>query len=169
MMIRMLGAALTLLSGMIFAVNVTKEHREKEDCFEELLMILEHFVWELQTNQPPLAICCQIASQCGMGQRGKLFSALAQYLAPGGEASPSECMERALQEHPIPSAVRERLTQLADTLGRYDLCAQISGIQAVQELCRRDQQALALERSKTVKSCQALGICTGAAVAILLL
>ena len=169
MIIRMLGAVLTLLSGIIFAMNITKEHREKEDCFEELLMILEHFVWELQTNQPTLAICCQAASQCGKGQIGKLFSSLAQYLAQGGEASPSICMERVFHAHPIPTSVRERLSQLADTLGRYDLCAQISGIQAVQELCRRDLQALALERSKTVKSCQALGICTGAALAILLL
>ena len=165
----MLGAVLTLLSGVIFSINVTKEHREKVDCFEELLMILEHFVWELETNQPTLAICCQAASQCGKGQIGKLFSTLAQLLAQGGEASPSSCVQRALQEHPIPSAVRDRLSQLADTLGRYDLCAQISGIQAVQELCRRDLQALTLERSKTVKSCQALGICTGAALAILLL
>jgi hypothetical protein len=78
-------------------------------------------------------------------------------------------MERVFHAHPIPTSVRERLSQLADTLGRYDLAAQISGLQAVQELCRRDLQALNLERSKTVKSCQALGICTGAALAILLL
>ena len=78
-------------------------------------------------------------------------------------------MRSILELEHIPSPVRDRLGQLGDTLGRYDLSGQIGGLQALQELCRRDLQALAGERQKNVKSCQALGLCTGAALAILLL
>lgn len=169
MTIRMCGAALTLLSGVLYAVKVTKEHRRKEACFEELQLILEHFVWQLQTNLSALSVCCQAAAGCGKGQMGTLFRQLALRLEQGSGADPGNCMEELVMAQNLPAQLRQRLFQLADTLGRYDLSGQIAGIQAVQALCRRDLQTLESERTKTVKSCRVLGLCTGAAVAILLL
>ena len=169
MMIRMLGAGLTLLSGALYAIRFTKEHRLKEAYFEELLMILEHFLWELQTNLSPLNICCQVASCSGKGKMSQIMAQLAHYLVQGSGQSPETCMDLVLEGQDIPLVLRHRLHQLADTLGRYDLSGQIGGIRAVQELCRRDLHALTVQRAKNVKSCQALGLCTGAAVAILLL
>ena len=133
------------------------------------MLILEHFSWELQTNLAPLSICCAAASCCGRGEMGRLFENLAQHLERGIERNPGECMALAMVQHDIPQQIQFRLSQLGDTLGRYDLSGQIGGIEAIRELCKRDLQALVSERSKTVKSCQALGLCTGAAVAILLL
>lgn len=160
---------MTLLSGVLYAVNITKEHRRKEAYLEELLLILEHFVWELETNLTPLSLCCQAAAGCGRGQMADLFRRLSRFLDEGRGADPAACMERLLTQQDLPVQLRQRLVQLADTMGRYDLSGQIAGIHAVQELCRRDLHTLEEERTKTVKSCRALGLCTGAAVAILLL
>ena len=169
MMIRILGAMLTVLAGGLYAMHITKEHRQKEAYLEELLLILEHFTWELQTNLSPLSTCCTAAARCVRGKMGDFFLLLAEQLHRADAPTPSACMRSILELEPIPSPVRDRLGQLGDTLGRYDLSGQIGGLQALQELCRRDLQALAGERQKTVKSCQALGLCTGAALAILLL
>lgn len=169
MMVRLIGAAMTLFSGALYAVTVTKEHRQKEGNLEELQMILEHFIWELQTNLSPLSICCRESASSGRGQIAMIFMDLATYLEESCAPTPADCMVKALAEQNLPSILHTRLLQLADNLGRYDLSGQIGGIRAIQELCRRDLQALAKERTKTVKSCQALGLCTGAAIAILLL
>ena len=168
MVIRMVGAALTLLSGVLYAANITKEHRAKERDLEEFMLILEHFSWELQTNLSPLAVCCLAAARCGRGKIGALFADLAERLEYGAEASAAECMAQVRHNYNISFSIAARLDQLGDTLGRYDLSGQIAGIKAIGELCRRDLRALAAERTKTVKTCQTLGLCTGAAVAILL-
>ena len=169
MVIRILGATLTVLAGSIYAVTITKEHRRNETLLEELILVLDHISWELETNFSNLAICCREAGQCGKGTVGLIFLELAQQLDRGQAGTVSKCFASITQSHQLPQTVLQRLAQLGDILGRYDLSGQISGIRAMQELCKRDLHALAGERTKTVKSCQALGLCTGAAVAILLL
>lgn len=169
MMIRLIGAGMTLLAGGGYAMVIGTEHRKKEGYYEQLLLILEHFSWQLQTNMAPLPVCCTSAAVCGRGKIAELFVHLSQQLESGGADSAAVCMAGCIAEFDLPSQLTQRLEQLGDTLGRYDLTSQIAGIQTVMELCKRDLQALMAERIKSVKSCQALGMCTGAAVAILLL
>lgn len=168
-MIRLIGAVLTLLAGGGYAVVIGKEHRKKEGYYEQLLLILEHLSWQLQTSLAPLPVCCGEAAVCGRGKMAALFAHLSRKLENGGEDSAAACMVGCVAEQDFPLQLNQRLLQLGDTLGRYDLTSQVAGIQTIMELCKRDLQALSAERTKTVKSCQALGLCTGAAVAILLL
>lgn len=169
MMIRVLGAVCTLLAGSCYAITIGKEHRKKEGYYEQLLLILEHFVWELQTNMAPLPVCCAAAAHCARGEMAVLFDCLSQKLEKGEVNSAAQCMAECVAQQDLPPQLTQRLLQLGDTLGRYDLSGQIGGIQSISQLCMRDLQALTAARGKSLKSCQALGLCTGAAVAILLL
>lgn len=170
MIIRMIGAGLTLLSGGGYALAVAREHRQKEESLEELIRILDHLASELDTYLTPLPTACNAVSEAGKGPVSAVFIALSGQLQRQQEVNAAGCMKAALKEVPgVPEAARERLVQLGDTLGRYDLEGQLRGIRATQQLCRRDLESLAKERTTKVKSYQTLGFCTGAAIAILLL
>ena len=69
----------------------------------------------------------------------------------------------------IPSKVRRLLVQLGHTLGRFDLTGQLQGIQAVQKRCEDTLGNIRKHRDEQLRSYQTLGICAGAALAIILI
>ena len=56
---------------------------------------------------------------------------------------------------------------LGTSLGRFDLTGQLNGLEQVRSHCRRELEALAGNRDQRVRGYQTLGICAGAALAIL--
>ena len=149
---------------------LAREHRKKEDYLEKILQILDHLAAELQTNLTPLPTACRLAAGTSKDDMAQLFSRLSQQLDLQIEVNPAGCMKVALaQSQGLPEVVQQRLLTLGDNLGRYDLEGQLAGIRAVQQLCRRDLEGLIRDRETKLRSYQTLGLCTGAAVAILLL
>ncbi len=63
--------------------------------------------------------------------------------------------------------VQKRLLQLGRCLGRYDLQGQLQGLEAVQRGCEEALTALGRDREARLRSYQTLGLCAGAALAIL--
>ena len=80
------------------------------------------------------------------------------------------CMHAAIQRTgEVPARVRRLLGQLGHTLGRFDLPGQIQGIQAVRKRCEDTLADVRKNREEQLRSYQTLGICAGAALAIVLL
>ena len=78
------------------------------------------------------------------------------------------CMRAAMDKcHDLPICVRRPLTQLGQTLGRFDLEGQLKGLKGVQEACRRELGKLENNRDVRLRSYQTLGLCAGAALVIL--
>ena len=69
----------------------------------------------------------------------------------------------------IPARVRRLLVQLGHTLGRFDLPGQLQGIQAVRKRCEESLASVQKNRDDRLRSYQTLGICAGAALAIILI
>ena len=59
------------------------------------------------------------------------------------------------------------LMLLGDSLGKYDLEGQISGLIAVKESCKQLLEPLQLQLSNKLKTYRTLGFCAGLMVAII--
>ena len=82
----------------------------------------------------------------------------------------ASCMTAALKRsHELPRRVRGIMKQLGHTLGRFDLPGQKQGLEEVKEACRMELEALGKNRETRLRSYGTLGLCAGAALAILFL
>ena len=94
----------------------------------------------------------------------KLARELESQIAP----DVSSCMRAAIEDYQdFPKRFRRLMLQLGRTLGRFDLAGQIQGLQAVQASCMQEQKALEQNREMRLRSYRTLGLCAGAALAIL--
>ena len=67
----------------------------------------------------------------------------------------------------IPKRVRQAFEIMGSSLGRFDMEGQIKGLEAVRGFCRRELEGLSQNRDSRLRSYQTLGLCAGAALAIL--
>ena len=68
----------------------------------------------------------------------------------------------------IPPIAKSQLMALRNSLGRFDIDGQMSGMEAVRQECERNLLLLRNNRENRLRSYQTLGLCAGAALAILL-
>ena len=80
------------------------------------------------------------------------------------------CMSAAVgKSGELPSRVRSILSQLGHSLGRYDLEGQLQGIRCVRRRTEESLEFIRKNRDERLRSYQTLGICAGAALAIILI
>ena len=61
----------------------------------------------------------------------------------------------------------QQMLLLGKSIGRFDMDGQIKGLEAVRQDCRRRLDELSKDRDTRLRSYQTLGLCAGAALAIL--
>ena len=59
------------------------------------------------------------------------------------------------------------LSELGESLGRFDLPGQLKGLEAVRRKCLMELEALGRNRTERLRCYQTLGLCAGAALVIL--
>lgn len=170
MIIRYCGAGLTVLAGGAAAWVLAREQSVQEKAISELIDFLDHLASQLQTNIAPLPDACAAAAGTINGCVGRFFKNFVSALQQHNENDASACMRSVIaKDDTLQPLLHTRLLLLGQTFGKYDLEGQIHGIRAVQELCKRDLEGLVRQRDRKLRSYQAIGLCTGAAIAILLL
>ncbi len=168
MTVKIVGAAMILAACGWVGFAMAAAYRREERSLQQLIQALEHMKSELSYTMPPLPELCKSAAAGCSGLIASVLQALAteldMQLAPQAEA----CMQNALEKASnVPDSVREKLLQIGKSLGRFDLRGQLSGLEAAQELCRRDLEGLHSHREERIRSYQTLGLCAGAALVIL--
>jgi len=165
-----IGAILIITgcSGCGFAIAAGKRREEK--LLHQLIGILHFMESDLQYRLTPLPELCRLAAEETRGILHTVFMNLSRELSWQKLPDAGSCMYAAIQRTgEIPSSVRRPLVQLGHTLGRFDLPGQIQGIQAVQKRCGESIERIAENREERLRSYKTLGVCAGAALAIILL
>ena len=133
-------------------------------------MGLEYLECELQYHHTPLPQLCAMTAGVTRGAVQELFLALVRELEAQTQAEPSDCMERALELVPgLCPQTCAVLRSLGQTMGRFDLPGQLKGIACAKGECGQKLEELVLNRDSRLRSYQTLGLCAGAALAILFL
>lgn len=153
-----------------FGFTLAAAHKREENCLRKLIAALDYMECELQYHLTPLPDLCRKAGKECTGPVGEVLLSLSQEL--NGQISPDAacCMRSALaKKEYLPRYTEENLRLLGKSLGRFDLNGQLSGLESVRTNCRRDLECLSSNRENRLRSYQTLGLCAGAALAILLM
>ena len=164
-MIRILGACCIVTGCGGFGFAMAAAHRREEAELVRLISALEYMSCELSYRMTPLAALCRSAASEGMV--GDFFRGLASELERGDAPDVQVCVRAVLEKMDLPRELGRQFQQLGDTLGRFDLPGQLRGlegaIRSAGDALRRIRDGADGRR----RSWQTLGLCAGAALAIL--
>ena len=168
MTIKWIGALLVIAGCGGVGFTMAASYKREERCLRALVRALDYMTCELQFRLTPLPDLCRTAGkECG-GPAGQALTALASELESQISPDADSCMYAALSKMDnLPASTSEALSLLGKSLGRFDLNGQLQGIEQVRAHCRRELSSLENGRDQRIRGYQTLGVCAGAALAIL--
>ena len=166
MSFKWMGAVLIVVScgGTGFAMAAASRREEQE--LKQLISALEWMGCELRYHRTQLPQLCAMASQRAAGRVKAVLRSLSELLSCGGLPDVKSCMEASLGGME-PDRLRQRLTKLGACLGQFDLEGQLLGLDALKNECCLELERLSVNRENRLRGYQTLGLCAGAALAIL--
>lgn len=170
MTIKWIGAVLIILGCGGVGFSLSAAHRREEQDLHQLISALDFMQCELQYRLTPLPELCRQAAQQSKGAIRRLFLALCEELEDQIAPEVWHCMNAALARTTGLTAGAAAIAgNLGKTLGRFDLDGQLRGLESTRQDCRRALEKLTDNREVRLRSYQTLGLCAGAALAILFL
>ncbi len=167
-MLKWIGGMLIVASCGGCGFLMAARYRAEEEAIRQLIRALDYMQCELQYRLTPLPQLCRQAGQEVKGCPQAVLTAMADELERQIAPDAASCMSAALEGREIPSGLRIGFDMLGASLGRFDLEGQLQGLRSVRSHCRAQLSELSGSRDQRVRSYQTLGLCAGAALAILL-
>lgn len=164
-----MGAFLILGCSLYFGFHFSNCLSQEILCLRKLICAIDFMACELQYKLTPLPeLCRQTAGEC-TGRLRYIFNAFADELDNQISPNVKLCMNCVLAKQTnLPKSSRKCLEHFAASMGRFDLTGQIKALEAVREMSRKQLEALEIGKESRIRIYKTLGICTGAAVVILL-
>ena len=168
MSVKWIGAILVIAGCGGAGFSITAKHRQREIQMRQLMAALQYMESDLQYRLTPLPELCRSAGRECSGILREVFCNLARELSWQTAPDAGSCMHAALKRsHDLSPELRKLLLRLGRGLGRFDLQGQIRSLQAVQGACKEELIKMCKNRDTRLRSYQTLGLCAGAALAIL--
>lgn len=165
---KIVGALLILAACGGMGFSLASAHRRKEQMLRQIMTAVQYMACELEYRQPPLPTLMKRCAKETGGQIAQVFSCLAGELERQIAPDATCCMQQVLEAFPkLPWVVTEKLQLLGRSLGRFDLGGQLTGLETVHQLCKRELDGLLVDRDSRLRSYATLGLCAGAALVIL--
>ena len=169
MSIKWIGAIFIICGCGYVGFSMGTTFRKEEKELRSLISALDYMSCELQYRITPLPTLCRVAGQERTGYVGKLLLNLASELESQISPDVESCLNMAVAATGfIPKRLSDAVIILGSSLGRFDLQGQLQGLEAVRSFCRAELDAMVSGRDARLRSYQTLGLCAGAALAILL-
>lgn len=168
MNIRILGALLVIAGCGSFGLKVAANHIYQEKTLRCFVRALDYMECELRYRLTPLPVLCEQTGQICNGVVREFFLDLSQEMEAQISPDVECCIEAVLSRRAgLPKATYEAIVLLGQSMGKFDLEGQLKGLDAVRQNCRRRLDELTHNKDSRIRSYQTLGLCTGAALAIL--
>ena len=168
MTIKWIGALLVILGCGGVGFTMAACYRREERSLRALVRALDYMTCELQFRLTPLPQLVRQAGRESGSSAGKVLVMLAGELESQISPDVDSCMYAALSKMDgVPNSTREALRLLGKCLGRFDLNGQLQGLEQIRAHCRRELGTLESGRDQRIRGYQTLGVCAGAALAIL--
>lgn len=167
---RWIGAILVIVGCGGFGFGIAASQRREMQQLRQLRKMIAYMECQLQFSLAPLPELCRMAAGEGGGKLKRLFLTLARELEEQRYPDVNSCMLCAIRKNaPLPDSVTKILKQLGHTLGTFDLPGQLKAFASAERECEREGNVLETNKEQRLRSYQTLGLCAGAALAILLL
>ena len=170
MTLKILGVLFVVFGcGLIgFLLSAGKKYEIK--TLEKFIAAVEQMSCELQFRLTPLPELCRFLASSSSGCIQSYFLRLAEALESNRYPDADQCALQALNAcGNIPGSTRRIIEDFANTLGRYDVEGQLQGLDALHQMGIQRLSKLTENLDGRTHCYQTLGICSGFAVAILLI
>ena len=170
MTLKILGSILVIAGCGGVGFRIAANHRLEEKSLRQLVSILDYMECELQYRLTTLPDLGRQATNEFNGIPGKVLYELTAEMESQVAPDITCCMQAVLgRNKDVPPITRKILELLGMSIGRYDLNGQLKGLESVRYECRRNIELLSNNKDTRLRSYQTLGLCAGAALAILLI
>ena len=170
MIIKTIGVVFTVVSCGGVGFKIASNYKKEEKLLCDFVMILEYMISELQYRLTPLPWLCKQISHLYPNSLGDLFKKFSDELDTQQHADPGKCMIAVLENTAnITPITRNQIIALCNSVGHFGIDGQLKGLHTVQLECERQLSILRSNRDKRIRGYQTLGLCAGAALAILLI
>ena len=165
---KMLGAALIFIGCCSVGIYTAILHKRELGTLQKLAAVLDLMSCELQYRMTPLPELCRMVAKDGRSVVHSLFGDLSMELECQVCPDVASCMTTVLtKQSAIPKQTEECLIQLGSCMGRFDLSGQLKGMESVRQKCRQLIEKLNENKEDRLRGYRTLGLCAGAAIAIL--
>ena len=166
--LKVIGSMLIIAGCGGFGFSVAAGFRREETALRQLIGALDYMQCELQYRMTPLPDLCRQAGREHPNQIGSILAELSTAMESQLSPEVSACVDGILRKHTsLPKRAARAFGLLGSTLGRFDAEGQLQGLETVRAFCRGELEEMAHNRDNRLRSYQTLGLCTGAALAIL--
>lgn len=168
MTLKIIGALLIFLGCGGFGAMIVKNHRAEVTSLEQLISALDYMESQMMYQLTQLPELCQNISVTTRGVVKKVFVLLSANLENRVSPDVERCMISAVENvKDIPKITEKFLMELGRSMGKFDLDGQQKAIQSVKNACERAMTSITANQDARMRSYQTLGLCAGAALAIL--
>ena len=168
-MLKIIGVILTVLSCGILGFQISATYIYEVSLFRKLIRVLGLMENMLLYQCTPLPELCRFAANESSGKLRQLCEKFASSLDMQISPNVSECMENVLSDtEGLSKKFAGIVKDLGMTLGKFDVDGQVNGIRSVRNNCESILKELETDQSMRIRSIKTIGICAGAAIAILL-
>ena len=169
MNVKLIGAVFIIFGCSVFGFSLCYGWKREEESLRQLISKLDFMQCELQYRLTPLPDLCRQVSDESKDKLSIFFVNLADELESKLLPDVSDCVKSAMGKVPeLPKRTARALELLGSSLGRFDIEGQIRGLEGVRTYCRGELESMAANREGKLRCYQTLGVCGGAALAILL-
>ncbi len=166
--IKLLGVLFVIFGCGAVGFTMASVHRFEENMLRQLIGIMDFMECELQYHLTPLPTLCARAAEEGTGPMRTVFLKLSAELENQIQPNAEICMKNTLcAVDNIPASTNEALLLLGRSLGRFDIAGQLKGLDGVRQHCNRVLETLCTDKEIRLRNYKTLGLCAGAAMAIL--
>ena len=168
MILKLIGSVFVVAGCGGIGFRIAANHRREERNLRQLIGILDYMACELQYRLTPLPELCRQAAVEFPGVLAAVFSDLGMEMDAQVLPDIGTCMAAAVAKTArLTPLTQEALLLLGKSVGRFDVEGQLKGLEAARQDCRRQLDGLSYDRDSRLRSYQTLGLCAGAALAIL--
>ena len=152
--------------GFLMAYHAKREIR----YLRQLVSVVDYMSCELSYRLPPLSELVRNASKTQDGCIRRVFLDFADELDSQISPDTTSCMECTVSRFPeLPNSVGYILLQLSKYLGLFDLEGQLKSLDGLKSECFMAISQLDDNKQMRTRGYQTLGLCAGAALAVLLI
>lgn len=170
MNIRWLGAILIVAGCGGFGFAKAAAHITEERCLRQLLRALDYMECELQYRKSALPNLLRCTAAMSAGVVRDVLLCMCREMEDQVSPDAAACVEAAVGKvRNLPPKTKGCILEFGRSAGYFDLNGQIEGLEAVRAGCRRELDVLSKDRDVRLRSFETLGLCAGAALAILLI
>ena len=165
---KIIGAALVVTACGGCGFLIAASHHSRIRQFQIFVQVLDYMICELQYRATPLPLLCRMASNQCNGKLQQVLFKLAEELDAQISPNVDICMASVLDRiGELDPSIAVAFVEMGNQLGRFDLPGQIRGLESCRERCISKLEQMSANKDNRLRSYQTLGLCAGAAIAIL--